>query len=316
VAWQEFLCGKRKRKDVILFSVNLLDNIFSLHKELKNRTYHHSPYYAFKINDPKPRDIYKATVRDRLLHHAIYRILYPYFDQKFISDSHSCRNNKGTHRAIKRLRKYGRIVSKNHTRTIYVLKGDIKKFFANIDHKILIGILEKRISDKNAIRLLNEIIKSFHTEDIQGKGLPLGNLTSQLFVNIYMNEFDQFVKRSFRVKHYIRYADDFVILHESKKYLEELSPKISGFLEKKLCLSLNPSKVFIRTFASGIDFLGWVNFYCHRLLRVSTKRRILKKIESGASSETVISYLGLLKHGDTYKLYFDLLNKKFFDKLN
>lgn len=137
VAWREFLRGKRKRRDVIKFSLNLMDNVLTLHRELKSKAWRHGGYYAFKINDPKPRDIHKASVRDRLMHHAIYRILYYYFDRKFIFDSFSCRRDKGTHRAMNRFRNYGRIVSKNHTQTAWVLKCDIKKFFANIDREIL-----------------------------------------------------------------------------------------------------------------------------------------------------------------------------------
>ncbi|MFH1608683.1 MAG: reverse transcriptase domain-containing protein [Patescibacteria group bacterium] len=142
MSWQEFLKGKRRRKDVILFSVNLMNNIFSLHYDLKNKTYKHSDYKAFKINDPKPRDIYKATVRDRLLHHLIYNALYSYFDKKFIFDSYSCRINKGTHKAIYRFESFIRKVSKNNTKQCWVLKCDIRKFFANIDHEILKNILE------------------------------------------------------------------------------------------------------------------------------------------------------------------------------
>ena len=301
-AWREFLRGKRKRKDVMLFSIDLLDNILSLHNELINKTYRHGPYVAFKINDPKPRDIHKAIVRDRLFHHAIYRILYPYFDRKFIFDSYSCRNGKGVHRAVNRLRKYGRIVSKNHTRTVYVLKCDIRKFFASIDHRVLLDILKKQVGEGNTIWLLNEVITSFHTKNIPGKGLPLGNLTSQLFVNIYMNEFDQFIKRGLKAKYYIRYADDFVILHENKEYLGSLLSEIADFLENKLQLSLNYDKVFIKTLASGIDFLGWVNFFDHRILRTKTKNRMIKRIKKNPRPETLSSYLGLAKHGNCFKL--------------
>jgi len=307
LAWQEFLRGKRNRKDVALFSVNLLDNILSLHGELSDKTYRHGPYSAFKINDPKPRDIHKATVRDRLLHHAIYRILYPYFDRKFIFDSYSCRNKKGVHRAINRLREYGRIVSKNHTITVYVLKCDIRKFFASIDHKILLAIFRKHFSDENTLWLFNEVANSFHTENMSGKGLPLGNLTSQLFVNIYMNVFDQFVKRSLKAKYYIRYADDFIILNENKKYLENILFKIADFLENKLRLSLNYDKVSINTLSPGVDFLGWVNFTYHRVLRNKTKRRMLKRIKENPKTETINSYLGLLKHGNCCKIKKNIL---------
>lgn len=135
-----------------------------------------------------------------------------------------------------------------------------------------------------------------------GRGLPLGNLTSQLLVNIYMNEFDQFVKRELKVKYYIRYADDFVILQNDKIYLQNLLPKISRFLKEKLKLQLHPDKVFIKTLASGVDFLGWIHFPYHRVLRTSTKRRMLKRLQENIKKEAKQSYLGLLKHGNTYQL--------------
>ena len=299
VAWQEFLRGKRSRKDVVEFSVHLMDNIFTLHKELASKIYKHGSYRAFKINDPKPRDIHKASVRDRLLHHAIYRVLYPYFDLKFIFDSFSCRRVKGTHRAVNRFQKYCRSVSRNYTCTVWVLKCDIKKFFENIDHSILINILKRYIKDDDVIWLLGEIIDSFHTENKYGIGLPLGNLTSQLLVNIYMNEFDHFIKRELRLRHYIRYADDFIIIHEDRMYLENLLPRISVFLEKQLRLRLHPDKISIKTLSSGVDFLGWVNFPKHRVLRTVTKRRMFRNIkDKSGNNNTIQSYLGLISHGN------------------
>jgi len=287
-AWQEFLRDKKNRKDVILFQAKLMDNIFDLYNDLKNKTYKHGEYHAFNISDPKPRIIHKATVRDRLLHHLIYQELYEYFDSKFIYDSYSCRLGKGTHKAIDRFRDFSRKASRNNTRTCFVLKCDIRKFFANIDHKILKEILSKAVSDKDIIWLFSQVIDSFHTPnpiyamtDISARqglaetGLPLGNLTSQLFVNIYMNEFDQFVKRELKVKYYIRYADDFVVLSQDKKYLENVLEKMKEFLEKELKLQMHPGKVYIKTIASGVDFLGWVSFPKHRVLRTSTKRRML-----------------------------------------
>lgn len=306
-AWQEFLRDKKKKKDVILFQAKLMDNIFNLHNDLKNKTYTHSEYHAFNISDPKPRQIHKATVRDRLLHHLIYQELYNYFDSKFIHNSYSCRLGKGTHKAINRFSDFSRKVSKNNTKTCFVLKCDIRKFFANIDHKILKNILGKHIKDENILWLLSTVIDSFPPNHIYAmadirKGLPLGNLTSQLLVNIYMNEFDQFMKRELKVKYYIRYADDFVILSEDKHHLEELLIKISIFLSESLKLSLHPDKVFIKTIASGVDFLGWINFPYHRVLRTSTKRRMLNNLENSPKKETIQSYLGMLKHGNTYKI--------------
>ncbi|MDO8659252.1 MAG: reverse transcriptase/maturase family protein [Candidatus Parcubacteria bacterium] len=307
LAWGEFLCGKRKRKDVQEFQLHIMDNILFLYQDLRNRTYAHNGYQAFNISDPKPRNIHKATARDRLLHHAIYRILYPYFDTKFIYDSYSCRINKGTHKAINRFRDFSRKVSKNNTQTCWVLKCDIKKFFANIDHAILKNILSKTVFDTDILWLLSQVIDSFQTQNLSTSqvdklGLPLGNLTSQLLVNIYMNEFDQFVKRELKVKYYIRYADDFVVLSQDKEYLKNILNKMKEFLENKLKLQLHPNKIFIKTIASGVDFLGWVNFPKHRVLRTSTKRRMLRSLKNNPKPETVQSYLGLLKHGNTYKL--------------
>ncbi len=307
-AWKEFVKGKRNKRDIQEFSLHLMDNIFSLHYDLTNNTYRHGGYQAFNLSDPKPRSIHKASVRDRLLHHAIYRVLYPFFDKVFISDSYSCRIKKGTHKALNRFRTFAYIVSHNHTRTCWILKCDIKKFFANIDHKILLNILKEYIPDKNILRLLKEIIESFSTKS--GIGLPLGNLTSQLLVNIYMNEFDQFVKHKLKVKYYIRYADDFVVLSDDKNLLESLIFPIADFLNGKLRLYLHPDKVFIKTLASSIDFLGWVNFSDHLVLRTTTKRRMMKRIKNNDSSETLNSYLGLLGHGNTHKIREKLIGSR------
>ena len=299
-AWKEFLRGKRSKRDVQEFGLSLADNILQLHAELVDRSYRHGSYQPFRINDPKPRQIHKSSVRDRLLHHAVYRILYPFFDKKFTSDSFSCRDNKGTHKALNRFRTFTDKVSQNHTRTCWVLKCDIRKFFENINHEILLMILKKYISDKDIIWLLENIIHSFSSAP--GRGLPLGNLTSQLFVNIYMNVFDQWMKHHMKAKYYIRYADDFVILSDDKSWLEELLPKISDFLSENLRLEIHPDKVFIKTLASGIDFLGWVHFSNHRVLRTTTKRRMLNRLKISTNPATRESYRGLLKHGNTFKL--------------
>ncbi|MBI4812452.1 group II intron reverse transcriptase domain-containing protein [Candidatus Falkowbacteria bacterium] len=279
-----------------------MDNIILLHKELVEKTYRHGGYKAFKINDPKPRDIHKASVRDRLVHHAIYRVLYPYFDRKFIFDSYSCRIKKGTHRAINHFRYFGRIVSKNNTKVCWVLKCDIRKFFSNIDHGILKNILAKYVADEDVLWLLAQVIDSFHTDGKCGVGLPLGNLTSQLLVNIYMNELDHFIKRELKIRYYIRYADDFVILGENKSELNKLISDMGKFLRDKLKLNLHLDKVFIKTVNSGVDFLGWVNFPHYRVLRTSTRRRIMRKARRSITPEALNSYLGLLRHGDTFKL--------------
>lgn len=301
-AWREFLRGKKNKKDVAEFAISLSHNIYSLHYDLLSKSYTHGPYEAFKINDPKPRDIHKASVRDRLLHHAIYRVLYPYFDKKFVYDSYSCRINKGTHRAMNRFRGFSYKVSKNHTKTAWALKCDIRKFFASIDQATLSEILKKYISDQDILWLLGRVIVSFYSTEV-GKGLPLGNLTSQLLVNIYMNELDQFVKHKLKVKYYIRYADDFVIMDSDKTWLENiLLPKIELFLKERLALSLHHDKVSIKTLVSGVDFLGWAHFPSHRVLRTTTKRRIFKAMRNNSKPETAASYISMLGYGNTHKL--------------
>ncbi|OHA52035.1 MAG: hypothetical protein A3A97_00605 [Candidatus Terrybacteria bacterium RIFCSPLOWO2_01_FULL_40_23] len=306
-AWQEFVKGKRGKYDVQEFSIRLMDNILELHEDLANHTYQHGGYQAFNISDPKPRNIHKAGVRDRLLHHAIYRILYPFFDKTFIADSYSCRKGKGTHKALNRFRHFSFVVNKNNTRTCWILKCDIKKFFANIDHKILKDSLEDYISDNKILWLLRNVIDSFSSTQ-STKGLPLGNLTSQLLVNIYMNEFDQFVKHKLKAKHYIRYADDFVILSENHLWLKESILYIDNFLHNELELTLHPNKVFIKTLASGVDFLGWVHFPDHRVLRTTTKKRMIKRLQATDALETRQSYLGLLRYGNTYKIKGKIIN--------
>ena len=301
LAWGEFIRGKHKRADVQEFQLRFMSNILSLHTDLRNRAYKHGPYQHFKISDPKPRDIHKATVRDRILHRALYRKLYLFFDNLFIYDSYSCRKMKGTHRAFNRFRAIASWVNDGDRRTCFVLKCDVRKFFASIDQEILINILTKWITNKDILCLMKTIIGSFNSGTL-GKGLPLGNLTSQLLVNIYMNEFDQWMKHTLKVKYYIRYADDFVILHTDKGYLQELIWRIDTFLLEKLKLSLHPDKVFIKTLASGIDFLGWVHFPTHRVLRTTTKRRMFRRLKENPKKETIISYLGLLGHGNTFKL--------------
>ncbi len=302
LAWKEFLVGKKNRKDVQEFQLRIMDNILSLHFDLKNKTYVHGGYEAFSINDPKPRNIHKASVRDRLLHHAIYRVLYPYFDKKFVNDSYSCIIGKGTHKALERFNAFARKVSKNNTQTCWVLKCDIRKFFASIDQEILMSVLKKHVQDEEVLWLLERVIESFNSGNA-GVGLPLGNLTSQLLVNVYMNEFDQYMKHVFKEKYYIRYADDFVILSADKNHLEEFTVSISDFLNEKLKLILHPKKVFIKTFASGVDFLGWIHFPYRRVIRTVTKKRMFKKLSvPEPKKEMVDSYKGLLGWGNAYEL--------------
>lgn len=193
--------------------------------------------------------------------------------------------------------------SKNNLRTIWVLKCDIRKFFAHIDHQILKQILSTHIESSEILWLLGVIIDSFHTEGKPGVGLPLGNLTSQLLVNVYMNEFDQYMKHELKVRYYIRYTDDFVCLSHDPNHLESLLPQVNFFLQKRLRLDLHPDKVSIRTTASGVDFLGWVHFPDHRVLRMVTKQRMFRALADKPKPATIASYQGMLAHGNAHKAW-------------
>lgn len=312
MAWKEFKKGKTSKREVQEFEFNLEGNIFQLHEDLKSRTYIHSPYVSFYVTDPKLRHIHKACVRDRVLHHAIFRILYPIFDRNFIYDSYSCRLGKGTHRAVNRLEDFTRKLSHNNNRIIYALKCDVQKFFDSIDKTILIRIVVDKIKDNDSLWLISKILNSF--SKTLGKGLPLGNVTSQIFANIYLNELDQFVKHQLKIKYYLRYCDDFIILADEPHYLLELAFKINEFLGEHLALSLHPNKVILRKYRQGIDFLGYVVLSCHRVMRTNTRNRIIKKIiikreefddnliSQESLRQSLNSYLGILKHCNGYNL--------------
>lgn len=326
-AWDAFKSDKRNRYDVQVFERNLEENIFELHRDLKAKKYKHGVYSGFWIRDPKPRHIHKATVRDRVSHHAIFNILNPIFEPTFIAQSFSCRIGKGAHKGIKALKQNANKISRNGYKNIFALKCDIKKFFNSVDHNVLLEILGEKVKDTDAMWLLSEIVRSFISKDanvFERKGLPIGNLTSQLFANVYMNEFDQFMKHEIKVRSYLRYTDDFVIISDNKDYLEKLIPQISQFLKVKLGLSLHPNKVTIRKFSQGIDFLGYVVLPHFQQLRTKTKRRIFNKIsrrvleqkQGHISTETLEqslqSYLGVLTHANAYRVSQELKNQYWF----
>ena len=315
-AWNEFKVGKRNRKDVQIFERNLEDNLFSLYKRLSSKTYRHGTYVAFNIYDPKFRHIHKAKVEDRIVHHGIVSIIEPMFDKSFIYDFYSCRTNKGMHRAVKRLYSFVRKASKNYSDDCFALKLDVRKFFESVDHTILLNLLKKKINDKDFISLLENILSSFSKD----KGIPIGNLTSQIFANVYLNELDKFVKQTLGIKHYIRYCDDFLILSKDRYYLENLIAEIENFLNKSLKVSLHENKIVICKYTQGIDFLGYIVLPHFILPRTKTKSRLIKRIDekfndfrngiiSGYSfNQSLQSYLGFLKHANTFQLREELKN--------
>lgn len=199
--------------------------------------------------------------------------------------------------------------SSNYTITCWALKCDIQKFFASIDKGILFEILGEYISDEKILRLLSNIINSFHSDLNSVAGLPLGNLTSQLFANVYLNFFDQWVKHILKAKFYIRYADDFVFFSSEKQWLVDVKPRVRDFLQDRLRLNLHPNKISFKTLASGVDFLGWEHFPDHRVLRCATRHRMYVRVRENPTPETLQSYLGLLNHGNTYGVRKEMLGR-------
>jgi len=287
---------KKYRSEILKFTWNLEKNLLDLQNELQCQNYQHGSYREFVVNDAKKRNIKAAPFRDRVVHHALCNVIEPIFDQGFIYDSYACRKNKGTHKAIKRLETFLRSLStkrnerereRRKSLLIYVLKCDISKYFASIDHKILLSIINKKIVDSKTMWLIKQIIKSsfekkFYNDllHIRLTGIPIGNLTSQLFANVYLNELDQFVKHKLREKYYLRYMDDFLILGYNKRKLHWIKAQMQQFLQKKLRLDFHPKKANVFPVNLGIDFLGYRIYGNYRLLRKSTVKRFIKRTRS------------------------------------
>jgi len=286
----ETLCSKenielafknaRKRKTlkpyVIEFEKYLEQNLAILQYELLTQTYRPKALTTFILRDPKTRKISKANFRDRIVHHAICQIIEPLFDKTFINDSYANRIEKGTLNAIKRFDIFKRKVSKNNTIKCFVLKADVRHYFDTVDHQILINILCTKIIDKKLINLIQLVLNNHNTKRLN-KGMPLGNLTSQFFANLYLNELDQYVKHKLKAHYYIRYVDDFVILDTSSKKLRKQQKNIDTFLKQHLSLELHPDKSRILKLENGINFLGFRIFYHHRLLGTKNRNRFNKR---------------------------------------
>jgi retron-type reverse transcriptase len=276
LAWQNAKKGKTKRRYVKRFQRNLKENLTKLQEELINQTYRPCALKTFTLRDPKTRKISKSAFRDRVVHWALCNLIVPLFEKGFIYDSHANQIGKGTLKAIERFDKFKRKVSRNNTKECLVLKADIKHYFEEIDHNILIEIIRKKIKDEKVIWLIEKIL----SVNNRIKGMPLGNLTSQFFANLYLNELDVFVKHKLRAKYYIRYVDDFVILHESKEQLEEWKIKINNFLKDKLKIELHPSKSHVLRLNNGINFLGFRIFFYHKLIRKSNLKNFERKFNN------------------------------------
>ena len=275
------------------FELDLEDNIFELYLDLRNNRYQHSSYFNFKIADPKPRTIHKACVRDRVMHQAVFRSINPVFEETFIFDSDASRVGKGVRKSVFRLDSFVQKTSKNFTRPVYAVKIDVCKFFASIDHQILFQLIKERIACSKTLELISNIIESFSMSS--NKGIPLGNVTSQLFGNIYLDSLDKFIKYELQEKYYLRFSDDMIIVKEEDNF-DTLILAIEKFARTNLNLSLKTEVP--RKLKWGFDWLGYVILPHHRILRTRTKNRMFKRI----NFENVSSYLGLLKHCNSYKL--------------
>lgn len=271
LAAKKSLRGKKHTSQAAVFYFNLENEIIALQEKLQSRRYMPLPLRIFFIREPKVRKIGAAHFRDRVVHHAICNILEPVFEKSYIYHSYACRVGKGTHRAIKQAqndcRKY---------RDGYFLKCDIKKYFESIDHRLLKDMLNNKFKDPELVWLLDIIIDS---SDCVGKGIPIGNLTSQHFANFYLDKLDHFVKDALRVKAYIRYMDDFILFGKDKKELQQLEAKISDFLFQRLRLKLKEKSILLAPCRTGVPFLGFRIFAGLIRMKQENKKRWIKKLK-------------------------------------
>ncbi len=233
LAWRKARKHKTKKPYVIEFEKDTIGNLFKLHEELKSQIYSPKPFVTFILRDPKTRKISKSAFRDRIIHYALVRVIEPIFDKTFIYDSCANRKAKGNLFAIKRFDEFKRKVTNNLHSGGFCFKADIKHYFQEVNHEVLIKIIKRKISDKKVIWMIEKILSNYQqpTTNLQqgGAGMPLGNLTSQFFANVYLNELDYFVKHKLKAKYYIRYVDDFIIFHSSKEQLEIWKEQIKDF---------------------------------------------------------------------------------------
>lgn len=280
LAWRKARKGKTSNKSIIEFDREIERNLVSLHYELRNKTYKPKPLVNFILYDPKTRVISKSDFRDRVVHHALINVIKHIFEKQFIYDSCANQIGKGTMFALERFRKYQRKVTKNFSQGAFCLKADIKHYFPEVDHEILLNILGRKVKDENVLWLIRQILDNGGCLGNESrKGMPLGNYTSQFFANVYLNELDYYVKHEIKVKYYIRYVDDFVIMHKSRRQLETWKEKINEFLLSKLKVALHPQKSRIMPISRGIDFVGFRNYRHFRLLRRRNIKSMRKKIE-------------------------------------
>lgn len=335
-------CRRNKRNSVnaLRFEVNAEQNILKLERQLKSQAYRPSRCILFTAQKPKVREIFASPFHDRVVHHILIEQLARIWEPIFINDSYACRNGKGTHKAVIRLQRRIQKITKNGNIGAYYLQLDIKDFFISINKSILFDLIKSKITDKQVLWLCEKTIFWDCTEDyllcgdeklhsqippnktLFGKnnkqGLPIGNLTSQFFANIYLNELDQFVKHTLKAENYFRYVDDFVILGLDEEELVDFRNKIEAFLLEKLKLVLHPKRRKLLPASSGIDFLGYIvrhNYILTRRRVVNNLRSKIRVYENTSHADisklipTLASYQGHFRWSNSYKLQKSILKR-------
>jgi len=346
-AWLDCRRRKRGKPAALAFEANGEEELLDLASELASRTYRPSPSFCFVARNDKYREVFAARFRDRVVHHLLVRELEKIWEPVFIHDSYACRRGKGTHAAVKRLQTFMRRATANGTRRAWFAQLDIRSFFPSIDRPLLLEFVQSRLHSEE-FRWLAEVIISHDpaTDPVftcsrekwckipngkslfsvpPGKGLPIGNLTSQFFANMYLNPLDQFVKHALKAKYYIRYVDDMILVHEERRVLETWVVRIEDFLQNRLLLELHPIRRIIRPVNNGADFVGYIVRPSHLLVRRKTVDRFKAAIGSHSKKvlgkkdgnvflsfppvgyqqlhATIQSYFGLFRHASSKRLY-------------
>lgn len=355
-------CRKNKRNnlDALKYELDFEEDLICLWKEINNKNYEISPLDVFIVNKPVKREIFAAKFRDRIVHHLVINKINYLFEREFIYDSYSCQVDKGTHFGINRIDRFMRQCSENYQKDCWILKLDIKGYFMHINKNILLEKLNEfidenyKFKDKNTILwLCKKIINNDPTKNCRRKspkskwkrfpkqkslfyspkncGLPVGNYTSQVFANFYLNSLDHFIKCDLKMRYYGRYVDDLVVISEDKDRLRKLIPIIKDFLKKELELDVHPKKIYLQHFSKGTEFLGVLIKPYRKYVSCRIKNNFLQKIEAINNKlskkefseeekakivSQINSYLGTLKHYNTYNLrmkFFKSLDKKFWE---
>lgn len=299
---------KRYRPEVLEFEADREENLFRAIRELKEGTYRPGEYRIFKVWEPKERIIMALPFFDRVVQHMIVNFIEPIFEKRFFNYSFACRKDKGVHEASAVLSKWLYNLEVVQGKKIYAIKGDIHHYFQSVIHDVLKQEIRRYISDRKLLDIIDRIID--HNGIFpKGVGIPVGNLTSQLFANVYLNKLDQFAKHVLKITYYIRYMDDFIILSEDPAELREWLKRIEEFLRQELRLELNP-KTTILAAKNGIDFVGYVHYKDHKKIRKDAMRRLKKTLKAFETGEmeledfdrSITSRIGHIGHADTYIL--------------